>query len=64
VSDIYDSSSGTSLLNELRALFPWIDQIGLSPEFFQRLIADSASGEEMLAGRRVAAHERGPVPGT
>lgn len=48
MSDTYDSMSGTSLLNELRGMFPWIDQIGLSPEFFQRLIADSASGEEML----------------
>lgn len=52
MSDTYDSMTGvpaTSLLAELRSMFPWIDQIGLTPEFFQRLIADSASGEEMIA---------------
>lgn len=40
------------LLNELRGLFPWVDQIGLTPEFFQQLVAESASGDEMIAKLR------------
>lgn len=41
-----------SLLDELRASFPWIDQVGLSPEFFQDLVATSASGAEIISKLR------------
>lgn len=38
----------TNLLNELKAMFPWIDQIGLSASWFQQTAANAASADEIV----------------
>lgn len=41
-----------TLLAELRVMFPWLDQIGLTPEFFQSLVADAASADDVIVKLR------------
>lgn len=38
----------TDLLSELRFMFPWFDQIGLSPQWFQELAATAATPDEVV----------------
>lgn len=52
MADTTNVSAGGNLLDELRASFPWIDQIGLSTEFFQELAATAASGAEIITRLR------------
>lgn len=40
------------LFAQLRADFPWLDQIGLDPAFFQNLVATAASADEVLVKLR------------
>lgn len=42
----------TDLLTDLRSMFPWVDQIGLTPEFFQQLAAESANSDEIVTKLR------------
>ena len=46
------SDEPSTLLNELKVMFPWLDQIGLPPQFFQELSATSASADEMVVKLR------------
>jgi hypothetical protein len=50
------------LLNELKARFPWLDQVGFSPEFFQNLVAESRSADEMIAKLREQPQYRSRFP--
>jgi hypothetical protein len=53
MTDLYDPTQDQSdLLTELRSMFPWLDQVGLSPEFFQGLVAESASADEVIVKLR------------
>lgn len=47
-----------ALLDQIRASFPWIDAIGLSPEFFRELVANAASGAEIITTLRQAPQYR------
>lgn len=47
-----DVAERANLLDQLRASFPWIDQIGLSPQFFQDLVAGAASSAEIITTLR------------
>lgn len=52
-----------SLLAELRMLFPWMDELGLDVAFFQNLVAESASPEEMVIRIRQEPNYRKRFPG-
>lgn len=41
-----------NLLDELRTMFPWVEQLGLTPEFFHNLTAESASADEVVVKLR------------
>jgi hypothetical protein len=49
--------------NEIKVLFPWIEQLGFTPEWFQELAATSASGEQVLAQLRQAPQYKQRFPG-
>lgn len=57
-----DTAPG-DLLASLRDTFPWIDQIGLTPEFFRDLVAEGVNGAEMLARIRQAPQYKARFPG-
>jgi hypothetical protein len=57
-----NAASG-ALLDQLRASFPWIDAIGLSPEFFRELVANAASGAEIITTLRAQPQYRSRFPG-
>lgn len=40
------------LLQELMAAFPWLSQVGFTPEFFQNLVAESAGPDEVMVKLR------------
>jgi hypothetical protein len=42
----------SALLAEVKVMFPWLDQVGLSPQFFQQLVAESASADEIIVKLR------------
>lgn len=46
------TAASSSLLDSLKAQFPWLDQIGLTPQFFQHLVATSASPDEIITTLR------------
>lgn len=46
------TSAGSSLYAELRAAYPWLDQVGLDPGFFQDLAASAASSDEVIVKLR------------
>lgn len=52
----------TAFVNELRGLFPWLDQIGLSTEFFHELAATSASPDEVVVKLRATPQYRQRFP--
>lgn len=52
-----------SLINELQSMFPWLNQVGLTPEFFQSLVAESASPAEMLTRIRQQPQYKARFPG-
>lgn len=52
-----------SLLYELRAAFPWLDQIGLTAEFFQELVAGAASEAEIITKIRATSQYRARFAG-
>lgn len=52
-----------SLLDDLRAQFPWLDQMGFTPEFFQGLVADSAGPDEMITKLRQQPQYKARFPG-
>lgn len=47
-----DDADPATLIANLRASFPWLDQVGFTPEWFQELVADSASPAEILVKAR------------
>lgn len=51
------------LLAELRLMFPWMDQIGLSPAWFQTAAATAASSEELVQQIRGTEQWRSRFPG-
>jgi hypothetical protein len=51
------------LITQLRFLFPWFDQIGLSPEWFQELAATSSTPEEVVLRLRQEPIYRRRFPG-
>lgn len=51
------------LLQELKAAFPWLDQLGFSPEFFQNLVAEAASPDEVIVKLRATPQYRQRFPG-
>jgi hypothetical protein len=51
------------LMNELRSMFPWMDQIGLSPEFFQQLSSEAASSDEIITKLRQQPQYKQRFPG-
>lgn len=51
------------LLDDLQAAFPWVQQLGFSPSFFQELVANSASSAEILTTLRAAPQYRQRFPG-
>lgn len=53
----------SSLLSDLRNMFPWMDQIGLSPEFFQQLSAESATADEIVTKLRQQPQYKQRFPG-
>jgi hypothetical protein len=55
--------SAGSLLDQLRASFPWIDAIGLTPDFFRELVAKAASGAEIITTLRAQPQYRARFPG-
>jgi hypothetical protein len=58
-----DLNMSGMLLDQLRASFPWIDAIGLSPEFFRELVANAASGAEIITTLRAQPQYRARFPG-
>lgn len=58
-----DLPSASTLLADLRATFPWLDQVGFTPEFFQDLAASSASADEIVAKLRAAPQYKARFPG-
>jgi len=53
----------TQLHRELRLAFPWIDQIGLSVEFFRDLAATAASADEAVVRLRETPQFKSRFPG-
>jgi hypothetical protein len=51
------------LLLELKASFPWLEQLGFSPEFFQNLVAEAASADEVMVKLRQAPQYQQRFPG-
>jgi hypothetical protein len=49
--------------NEITGLFPWIQQLGLTPEWFHTLAAESAGPDEVIAKLRQAPQYRQRFPG-
>lgn len=58
-----EPNASASLLDQLRASFPWIDSIGLSPDFFRELVANAASGAEIITTLRQQPQYRSRFPG-
>ena len=56
-------TSTAPLLNELTAMFPWLGQIGFTPEFLQNLVADSATPDEMITRIRQEPVYKARFPG-
>lgn len=52
-----------SLLADLKADFPWLDQIGFSVEFFQQLVANAASSAEIITSLRQTPQYKQRFPG-
>jgi hypothetical protein len=55
--------STTDLISQLRFMFPWFDQIGMSPEWFQELAAQSSTPEEVVLRLRQEPNYRRRFPG-
>lgn len=51
------------LLLDLRASFPWLDQVGFTPDFFQSLVAKAASPDEVVAQLRGTPQFKQRFPG-
>lgn len=43
---------GDQFINELKAQFPWLEQVGLDPRWFQEAAADSSGPDELLVKMR------------
>ena len=52
-----------ALVDDLRQMFPWLDQVGLDPTFFQELAATSASADEVVSKLRQAPQYKARFPG-
>lgn len=53
----------TDLLSELRYAFPWMGEMGLSPEWLQQLVATAATPEEVILKLRQEPSYRRRFPG-
>jgi hypothetical protein len=51
------------LLDDLQADFPWLQQLGFTPAFFQDLVASSSSSAEIITQLRAAPQYRQRFPG-
>jgi hypothetical protein len=58
-----DTRSTNDLVSQLRFLFPWFDEIGMSPEWFQELAATSSTPEEVVLRLRQEPAYRRRFPG-
>lgn len=56
-------SDPTALVRELRASFPWIDQIGLDIKFFQEMAATVVSADELVIKLRETPQFKQRFPG-
>lgn len=56
-------SPDMDLIAELRQMFPWLDQMGFTPEFFQDLAAGAASADEVISKLRTAPQYKARFPG-
>lgn len=61
-SSLTSSAPGT-LLADLKAAFPWLDQVGFTPDFFQKLVAGAASPDEVIAQLRATPQFKQRFPG-
>lgn len=52
-----------NLINDLRTAFPWIDEIGLSPAWFQETAAEAASSSEIVQRIRQTPQYKMRFPG-
>lgn len=52
-----------ALVDDLRTMFPWLDQMGLDPTYFQNLTATAASADEVIAQLRQAPQYKARFPG-